>query len=160
MLLGCLRDQLGVVFAEPDFADLYPKRGQPAYAPWRLALVTLIQFREGLSDRQAAEAVRGRSDWKYLLALDLTDDGFDFSVLCESRARLLQHGATERLLARLDRAEKMKIGTDHSEPAGLFCCCWPKRVKAREDAMELSDRVIGRIAIYPRPRGGVEARRV
>ena len=96
-----LRDRLGAVFADADFADLYPKRGQPAYAPWRLALVTLMQFREGLSDRQAAEAVRGRIDWKYLLALDLTDHGFDFSVLCEFRARLLQHGATERLLARL-----------------------------------------------------------
>ncbi len=96
-----LRDKLGAVFADADFADLYPKRGQPAYAPWRLALVTLMQFREGLSDRQAAEAVRGRIDWKYLLALDLPDDGFDLSVLCEFRARLLQRGATERLVARL-----------------------------------------------------------
>ncbi len=96
-----LRDKLGAVFADADFADLYPKFGQPAYAPWRLALVTLMQFREGLSDRQAADAVRGRIDWKYLLALDLADAGFDFSVLCEFRGRLLQHVATERLLARL-----------------------------------------------------------
>src|SRR3712207_989183 len=57
-----LRDRLGAVFADADFADLYPALGQPAYAPWRLALVTLLQFREGLSDRQAAEAVRGRSE--------------------------------------------------------------------------------------------------
>ena len=96
-----LQDNLGAVFADADFADLYPKLGQPAYAPWRLALVTLMQFREGLSDRQAAEAVRGRIDWKYLLALDLADAGFDFSILCEFRARLLQHKATERLLDRL-----------------------------------------------------------
>ncbi len=96
-----LRDKLGAVFADADFADLYPKLGQPAYAPWRLALATLMQFREGLSDRQAADAVRGRIDWKYLLALDLADAGFDFSVLCEFRARLLQHKATERLLDRL-----------------------------------------------------------
>ncbi len=60
-----------------------------------------MQFREGLSDRQAADAVRGRIDWKYLLALDLADASFDFSVLCEFRGRLLQHEATERLLARL-----------------------------------------------------------
>ena len=60
-----------------------------------------MQFRERLSDRQAADAVRGRIDWKYLLALDLADAGFDFSILCEFRARLLQHVATERLLARL-----------------------------------------------------------
>ena len=96
-----LRDRLGAVFADADFADLYPALGKPAYAPWRLALVTLMQFREGLSDRQAAEAVRGRIDWKHLLALELTDAGFDFSILCEFRARLLEHGATERLLARL-----------------------------------------------------------
>ena len=96
-----LRDRLGSVFADADFADLYPRRGQPAYAPWRLALVTLMQFREGLSDRQAADAVRGRIDWKYLLALDLDDAGFDFSVLCEFRARLLAHAAAGRLLDRL-----------------------------------------------------------
>lgn len=61
-----LRDRLGAVFDDAGFADLYPALGQPAYAPWRLALVTLMQFREGLSDRQAAEAVRSRIDWKYL----------------------------------------------------------------------------------------------
>jgi len=72
-----LRDQLGTVFDDTSFADLYPALGQPAYAPWRLALVTLMQFREGLSDRQAAEAVRGRIDWKYLLArvLDAAREG-------------------------------------------------------------------------------------
>jgi transposase len=94
-----LRDRLGNLFTNADFADLYPKRGQPAYAPWRLALVTVLQFREGLSDRQAAEAVRARIDWKYLLALDLTDPGFDRSVLCEFRGRLLDNKAVDRLLA-------------------------------------------------------------
>ena len=93
-----LRDKFGAVFADADFADLYPKLGQPAYAPWRLALVTLMQFREGLSDRQAADAVRGRIDWKYLLALDLADAGFDHSVLCGFRGRLLDGNAAERLL--------------------------------------------------------------
>jgi transposase len=102
-----LRDRLGTVFTDTDFVDLYPKRGQPAYAPWRLALVTLLQFREGLSDRQAAEAVRARIDWKYLLALDLADPGFDRSVLCEFRGRLLDNDAVGRLLARvLDAARE------------------------------------------------------
>src|ERR671932_1378697 len=55
-----LRDTLGTVFTDRDFADLYPEQGQPGYPPWRLALVTLMQVREGLSDRQAAEAVRAR----------------------------------------------------------------------------------------------------
>jgi len=95
-----LRDRLGPVFDDAGFADLYPRRGQPAYTPWRLALVTLLQFRESLSDRQAAEAVRARIDWKYLLALELADAGFDHSVLCEFRARLLAGDAAERLLAR------------------------------------------------------------
>jgi transposase len=96
-----LRDRLGPVFDDAGFADLYPRRGQPAYTPWRLALVTLLQFRESLSDRQAAEAVRARIDWKYLLALDLADAGFDHTVLCEFRSRLLAGDASERLLARV-----------------------------------------------------------
>src|SRR3954462_1104463 len=96
-----LRDRLGVVFEDADFADLYPRPGQAAYAPWRLALVTLLQFRESLSDRQAAEAARARIDWKYLLGLDLTDEGFDHSVLGEFRGRLLDHKASERLLSRV-----------------------------------------------------------
>ena len=96
-----LRDTLGTIFADGHFADLYPKQGQPACPPWRLALITLMQFREGLSDRQAAEAVRARIDWKYLLGLELSDPGFDFSVLCEFRDRLLAGGAQERLLERV-----------------------------------------------------------
>jgi transposase len=68
---------------------------------WRLALVTILQFREDLPDRRAAEAVRARIDWKYLLGLELADPGFDASVLCEFRARLLQGAAEERLLGRL-----------------------------------------------------------
>jgi transposase len=96
-----LRDELGPVFADADFADLFPKRGQPGLAPWRLALVTLLQFRENLADRQAAEAVRARIDWKYLLGLELADPGFDASVLCEFRARLVEGGAEERLLEKL-----------------------------------------------------------
>src|SRR4051794_22687955 len=89
-----LRDELGAIFADADFADLFPERGRPGLAPWRLALVTLLQFREDLSDRRAAEAVRARIDRKYLLGLELTDPGFDASVLREFRARLLE-GAAE-----------------------------------------------------------------
>src|ERR687885_1319213 len=96
-----LRDRLGPIFSDPDFSDLYPECGQPAYPPWRLALVTLMQFRETLADRQAAEAVRARIDWKYLLSLELTDPGFDFSVLSEFRDRLLAGSAEELLLDKL-----------------------------------------------------------
>jgi transposase len=96
-----LRDELGAIFADKDFADLFPRLGQPGLPPWRLALVTLLQFRENLPDRQAAEAVRARIDWKYLLGLELDDPGFDHSVLCEFRSRLLAGSAEERLLGKL-----------------------------------------------------------
>jgi len=76
-----MRDELDSVFEDAQFATLFPTRGRPAEAPWRLALVTVFQFAEGLSDRQAADAVRGRIDWKYALSLDLTDPGFDHTVL-------------------------------------------------------------------------------
>ena len=96
-----LRDTLGTIFQDDSFADLYAHDGQPGVAPWRLALVTVLQFRETLADRQAAEAVRARIDWKYLLGLELTDPGFDFSVLSEFRDRLLAGEAAERLLEPL-----------------------------------------------------------
>src|SRR6185437_11487240 len=70
----------------------------PSLAPWRLILTTILQFAEDLSDRQAADAVRSRIDWKYVLRLELTDPGFDASVLSEFRTRLVQGSAEERLL--------------------------------------------------------------
>ena len=95
------RDALGTIFQDEDFAALFPVWGQPGLPPWRLALVTIMQFRENLADRQAAEAVRARIDWKYLLSLELTDPGFDFSVLSEFRDRLLAGSAEELLLEKL-----------------------------------------------------------
>jgi transposase len=96
-----LRDHLGTIYDDGDFAALFPASGQPGLPPWRLALVTLMQFRENLSDRQAAEAVRARIDWKYLLGMALTDPGFDFSVLSEFRDRLLAGSAEELVLEKL-----------------------------------------------------------
>lgn len=96
-----LRDELETIYADSLFASLFPKRGQPAESPGRLALVTVLQFAEGLSDRQAADAVRSRIDWKYLLGLELEDPGFDFSVLSELRERILRGGLEQRLLDEL-----------------------------------------------------------
>jgi transposase len=96
-----MRDELATLYEDQDFADLFPSRGQPAEAPWCLALVTVMQYGEGLTDRQAADAVRTRIDWKYVLSLELTDTGFDFSVLSEFRGRLLTHEAERRLFDRL-----------------------------------------------------------
>src|ERR671924_47275 len=92
-----MRDELGAIYEDVAFASLFSTRGQPAEAPWRLALVTIMQYAEGLSDRQAAEAVRARIDWKYALGLALTDPGFHFSVLSAFRARLVA-GSAEHLL--------------------------------------------------------------
>ncbi len=93
-----LRDALGPIYEDTDFADLFPKRGRAAEAPWRLALVTVLQALENLSDRQAAEMVRGRLDWKYALSLPLDDEGFDASILTDFRQRLVANSAQDRLL--------------------------------------------------------------
>ncbi len=97
----CLRDRLGTIFADAPFSPLFAHREQPAECPSRLALVTLLQFAENLSDRRAADAVRSRIDWKYLLGLELTDPGFDASVLSEFRGRLVAGGSEEQLLDTL-----------------------------------------------------------
>jgi transposase len=96
-----MRDVLGAIYNDEDFAELFEARGRPAIAPWRLALVTLMQFSEGLSDRQTAQAVRARIDWKYALGLRLSDPGFHFSVLSEFRSRLLEGGKERLLLEKL-----------------------------------------------------------
>jgi transposase len=99
-----LRDALGPLYSDEDVADLFPARGQPAeapwrLAPWRLAPVTVLQFVEGLPDRRAADAVRRRLDWKHAPSLELLDPGFDRPVLSEFRTRVVAGGAEERLLA-------------------------------------------------------------
>lgn len=96
-----LRDVLGTIYVDEAFADLFSSTGRPAEAPWRLALVSVLQYVEDLSDRQAAEAVRARIDWKYLLGLELTDPGFDFSILTDFRARLIAGQAEQRIFERL-----------------------------------------------------------
>jgi transposase len=96
-----LRDEMGTLYTDEDFAHLYPTHGQPGLPAWRLALVTVLQFLENLPDRQAADAVRARIDWKYTLGLELTDPGFDYSVLSEFRNRLIRGQAEQILLDRM-----------------------------------------------------------
>src|SRR5262245_36508313 len=99
----CLRiaDDLGDLYRDDQFAELFPTRGQPAASPARLAWVTVLQYVEGLSDRQAAAAVRGRIDWKYALALELTDPGSNHTVLSEFRSRLVHGQAEQKILETL-----------------------------------------------------------
>jgi transposase len=98
-----IRDTLGSIYIDEDFADLFSVTGQPAQSPWRLALICVMQmqYMENLSDRQTADAVRGRIDWKYALSLPLEDSGFDFSLLSEFRKRLIEGSSEELLLNRI-----------------------------------------------------------
>jgi len=96
-----LRDVLAELYQDEQFASLYPVEGQPAYEPWRLAVITVLQYSENLTDRQAANAVRERIDWKYCLGLELSDPGFDSSLLSEFRKRLVENGKETLLLDRL-----------------------------------------------------------
>jgi transposase len=97
-----LRDQLGHLYEDAQFQSLFRQDcGQPAYSPGQLALVSILQFAEGLTDRQTADAVRGRIEWKYVLGLELTDAGFNYSVLSEFRGRLISGGREMQLLDTL-----------------------------------------------------------
>ena len=96
-----LRDNLGELYSDRLFNNLYPVHGQPSLSPGQLALVSVMQFMEGLTDRQAADAVRARIDWKYALSLPLTDPGFDFSALSEFRQRLSRSPNSQAILDTL-----------------------------------------------------------
>jgi transposase len=97
-----MRDELGVLYLDADFITLFRADcGQSALSPGQLALISVMQFAEGLTDRQAAEAVRSRIDWKYALGLEITDSGFDHSVLSEWRSRLIAAGRESQLLDRM-----------------------------------------------------------
>jgi transposase len=109
-----VRDELPGLFTDEQFASAFGVRGKPGISPGQLALVTVLQFVENLTDRQAADAVRGRIDWKYALSLELTDPGFDHTVLTGFRQRLIDHGLEEKvldlLLARLAELGMVKAG--------------------------------------------------
>ena len=98
-----LHTEFGAIYDDDQCADLYAQnRGRwVEIAPWRLALVTVMQYMEGLSDRQAADAVRRCMAWKYALSLELSDPGFNFTLLHDFRERLVRHEGAQQLLGRL-----------------------------------------------------------
>jgi transposase len=96
-----LRDELGAIYNDEQFTSLYHKVGQLAEQPWRLALMSIIQYMENYTDRQVADAVKTRIDLKYALSLELTDPGCDFSVLSEFRSRLIKGNLEEVFLTTL-----------------------------------------------------------
>jgi transposase len=120
-----------------------PREGQPGLPAWRLALVTVLQFLENLSDRQAAEAVRARIDWKYALGMELSDTGFDFSVLSEFRERLIKGEAEQILLDRM---------LAHFKDKGLL--------KARGRQRTGSTHVLASVRVMNRPELVAETLRV
>jgi transposase len=109
-----VRDRLGQWLQDEEFAAAFGIRGRPGWSPSRLALVTVLQRAENLADRPAAEAVRTRIDWQYLLGLPLDDPGFDHTVLAEFRGRVAEGGlelvALDALLARLAAGGLVKAG--------------------------------------------------
>jgi transposase len=128
-----LRDELGTRFTNDDFAALFPTRGQPAAAPWRLARVTIMPYGEEVSDRQAAEAVRGRIAGQYALSWELTDLGFDRTVRSEVRTCLVMGTAEQRLLDAI-----------------LDLCCERKWLRARGRQRTDSTPVLARVRAVKR----------
>ncbi|MFF3159448.1 transposase [Streptomyces sp. NPDC057910] len=92
------RDRLAEVFVDEPFAEAF---GAPGISPGALALVTVLQFAENLTDRQAAAMAVRAIDWKYGLGMERVDTGFDHTVLPRFRARLSEHGLERTLFDRL-----------------------------------------------------------
>ena len=109
-----IREALGPLFEDEAFAGAFAVRGRPAVSPGALALVSVLQYAEGLTDRQAADQVRARMDWKFLLGLGLDDPGFEASVLSLFRSRLIDTDWNRRrwswLLERLRGLGLLKAG--------------------------------------------------
>ncbi|MFE4612682.1 IS1182 family transposase [Streptomyces niveus] len=93
-----IRDHLNGLWSDEDFEEWYPRDGKPGLSPAQLATVSVLQFLLELSDRQAAESVRNRIDFKYAMGMELEDPGFHHSVLTDFRQRLAEEGRADRLL--------------------------------------------------------------
>ncbi|MFI9588618.1 IS1182 family transposase [Streptomyces sp. NPDC052236] len=93
-----IRDHLNGLWSDEDFEEWYPRDGRPGLSPAQLATVSVLQFLMELSDRQAAESVRNRIDFKYALGMELEDPGFHHSVLTDFRERLAVEGRADKLL--------------------------------------------------------------
>ncbi|MEV4565138.1 transposase [Nonomuraea sp. NPDC049419] len=85
-------------------AEAYGTRGRPGLSRGMLALITVLQKVENLTDRAAADRAKFGMDWKYALPLEADDPGFDHTVLSEFRARVAAHGLEEK----------------------RWICCWPR----------------------------------
>ena len=134
-------------FHDEDFADLYPKDGQPGISPVLLAFVTIFQSLEDLSDQKTVYSLRFRFDWKYALHLPPSYRGFDHTVLSEFRQRLLKHGAESRIFNAIfaqlkqlgfykqkgiQRTDSLSIYTHHRRLKRIELCVETMRVCIKE----------------------------
>ncbi len=117
-MVSQLRDALGPIYSDEGFVHLFPTRGRAAEAPWRLALVTVLQAIEGLTDRQAAEYVRTRIDWLYALALPLSDPGFDYSTRAISSKQGLLRNSWPHVVITINSLHSNSGHKSHSS----ICC--------------------------------------
>ncbi len=93
-----LADHRRELFRDEMFEDLFrSRRGRPSVPADVVASVMVLQALEGLSDRDAARALRDRISWKVACGLALTDEGFDYSVLTYWRTRLRTSERPERI---------------------------------------------------------------
>ncbi len=115
-----VRDRLDGLWCDEDFVGWYPRDGRPGLSPAQLATVCVLQFLLDLSDRQAAEAVRCRIDFKYALAMELDDPGFHHSVLSDFRERLTRDDRADRLLdLALDRLRQSGLVRERTRSAPI-----------------------------------------
>src|SRR6266568_2536851 len=148
-----IREALGPLFADEDFAAAFPRQGRPAVSPGALALVSVLQYAEGLSDRQAADQVRARLDWKFLLGLELDDPGFDFTVLGDFRSRLIGHGLEERVLDAVRTLNRMEfVGETLRAALEALAAAAPGWLAPLVDS-SWADRYGARIDSYRFPKG-------
>jgi transposase len=108
-LFAWLAEQGERIVRDGDFADCYSAdRGRPSTRPSQLAKVLLLQYRTGLSDEQAMEAVAWDLRWKIALGLPVDHRGWNPSTLTRYRARLLLHGKERLALEnRVSLAEEL-----------------------------------------------------
>jgi transposase len=135
-------------FADEDFADLYPRDGQPSISPVILSFVTVFQYLEDISDGAAAFALKDRISWKYALHLPLDYPSFDRSVLVEFRIRLRTHQAEGRIfdavLARLKELGMYKPrGIQHTDSLAVLSPTRPlHRLELVADSVRVAVKAI------------------
>ena len=144
-----MRDEIGVIYKNSEFSALFSHQGQRAEAPGNLALVMIMQYAEGLTDKQAALAVQGRIDWKYALGLPLTDSGFDASVLSRFRQRIIDGGEEMNLLDHMlvNLSQRGWVKTDEQRTDSTHVLAAIRQLKRLEVVGETMRAALSTLAV-------------